>query len=136
MMKPLAAPDLSDLEALYRASYPGNWFDPRMLETGCYYGIRRDGGGGALVSARQACMCIRRRIRLQLWATSQRTTEWRGKGLGGKVTARLCQELRQKIDHIGLNVKAGNQSAIGCYERLGFTRDTHYTRNAGSHRSD
>ncbi|TMC27412.1 MAG: GNAT family N-acetyltransferase, partial [Chloroflexi bacterium] len=37
---PLTVADLPDLEALYRASYPGNSFDPRMLETGRYYGIR------------------------------------------------------------------------------------------------
>ncbi len=39
---PLSSSDIDELEALYRFSYPGNWFDPRMLETGCYYGIRQD----------------------------------------------------------------------------------------------
>jgi hypothetical protein len=43
----LSAADREELQALYRASYPGNFFVPRMLETGCYFGIRR---GGALVS--------------------------------------------------------------------------------------
>ncbi len=32
-----------DLLTLYRESYPGHWFDPRMLETGQYYGIREAG---------------------------------------------------------------------------------------------
>ena len=31
----LSGSDVDELEALYRLSYPGNWFDPRMLETGC-----------------------------------------------------------------------------------------------------
>jgi len=35
------SPAIEELNALYRASYPGNWFEPRMLETGYYYGIRR-----------------------------------------------------------------------------------------------
>jgi hypothetical protein len=43
----LSAADTEELLALYAASYPGNWFVPRMLETGFYFGIRR---GRALVS--------------------------------------------------------------------------------------
>src|SRR5262249_9573055 len=33
--------DAEELRALYEESYPGHWFVPRMLETGCYYGVRR-----------------------------------------------------------------------------------------------
>jgi predicted GNAT family acetyltransferase len=36
------------------------------------------------------------------------------------VTAQLCKSLLNKIDHIGLNVKSDNKSAIRCYEKLGF----------------
>jgi len=39
----LSASNLPELQALYAASYPGNWFDPRMLETGHYYGLREEG---------------------------------------------------------------------------------------------
>jgi hypothetical protein len=35
----LSPADRPALENLYAAAYPGNWFDPRMLETGCYYGF-------------------------------------------------------------------------------------------------
>src|SRR5262249_48986216 len=38
--------DLPDLEALYAEAYPGTWFEPRLLATGRYVGIRR---GGRLV---------------------------------------------------------------------------------------
>jgi hypothetical protein len=38
--------DLPSLQALYMASYPKNWFDPRMLETGHYFGIKE---GDAIV---------------------------------------------------------------------------------------
>ena len=35
--------DLDDIEELYARAYPGTWFQARMLETGRYVGIRRDG---------------------------------------------------------------------------------------------
>jgi ribosomal protein S18 acetylase RimI-like enzyme len=39
----------------------------------------------------------------------------------------LCQELlRAGIEHVGLNVKADNRSAIACYENLGFQRVADY----------
>ena len=38
----LTIKDEEEILAFYRASYPGNWFDARMLETGCYFGIRVD----------------------------------------------------------------------------------------------
>lgn len=39
----LDADDLPALRRLYDVAYPGNWFDPRMLDTGQYVGVR-DGG--------------------------------------------------------------------------------------------
>lgn len=36
----LGQDDHDELVALYRRAYPGSWFDPRMLETGQYYGVR------------------------------------------------------------------------------------------------
>jgi len=46
--------------------------------------------------------------------------EHRGRGHARAVTARLCQHLAESTDHIGLNVKAHNVTAIRCYESLGF----------------
>ena len=47
----------------------------------------------------------------------------RGQGLGTAVTARLCQELlRAGMECVGLNVKADNQGAVACYEKIGFAR--------------
>ena len=39
----LGESDLADLGALYEAAYPGTWFEPRLLATGRYIGVRRDG---------------------------------------------------------------------------------------------
>lgn len=44
---PLGPSDLDELQAFYARAYPDNWFDPRMLETEAYAGVR---SGGALVA--------------------------------------------------------------------------------------
>jgi hypothetical protein len=36
--------DLPAIETLYRQSYPGNWFDARMLDTKQYFGVRDEAG--------------------------------------------------------------------------------------------
>jgi ribosomal protein S18 acetylase RimI-like enzyme len=116
---PLCEADVDDLQALYAASYPGNWFDPRMLETGFYQGIRRN---GALVSV-AGVHVVSQTYRVAALGNITTRPDVRGQGLATVVTARLCQELlRAGIEHIGLNVKADNPGAIACYERIGFER--------------
>ena len=112
----LSTSDLDELQALYRLSYPGNSFDSRMLETGCYYGIRQ---GKELVSVAGIHVCS---PTYRVAAIGNVTTHpaYRGQGLATIVCAKLCQSLLQTIDYIGLNVKADNISAIRSYERLGF----------------
>jgi ribosomal protein S18 acetylase RimI-like enzyme len=109
--------DASEVQAFYNASYPGNWFDPRMLDTEMYFGQRIDG--------RLACIAG-----IHVYSPAERVAalgnivtrpDARGKGLATRVTARLCRELLRHVDHIGLNVKADNAAAIACYRRLGFT---------------
>lgn len=46
--------------------------------------------------------------------------QFRGQELAKVVCAKLCQVLLQKVEQIGLNVKADNKSAITCYTKLGF----------------
>jgi ribosomal protein S18 acetylase RimI-like enzyme len=110
--------DLHDLESLYSTSYPGNWFDSRMLETGYYYGIKRD---GQLISV--AGIHVYSPV-YQVAALGNITThpDWRGRGFGTSVSAGLCRELLQTVEHIGLNVKADNKAAIVSYEKLGFEK--------------
>jgi GNAT superfamily N-acetyltransferase len=119
----LSAADTEDLLALYGTSYPGNWFDPRMLETGFYFGIRR---GGALVSV-AGVHVVSQRYRVAALGNITTRPDCRGEGLGTAVTARVCQELlRAGIECIGLNVKADNGAALACYGRLGFIRVADY----------
>ena len=108
--------DVAALEALYQESYKENWFDPRMVETGQYYGIR---AGDQLVCA----------AGIHVFSPEQRVAalgniathpRFRRKGLASRTVARLCQSLLRAVDHVGLNVHADNHGAISFYEKLGF----------------
>jgi ribosomal protein S18 acetylase RimI-like enzyme len=119
----LSAADTDDLLALYGAGYPGNWFVPRMLQTGFYFGIRR---GGALVSA-AGVHVYSRPYKVAALGNITTRPDARGQGLATAVTVRLCQELlRAGVECVGLNVKADNRSAIACYEKVGFERVADY----------
>ena len=113
---PLGVEDLGALQQLYAAAYPGNWFDPRMLQTGQYVGLWEDGrllsaGGVHVYSPRYGAAAIGNITTL---------SERRGQGLAGRVTAQLCRSLLKTVTVIGLNVLADNAPAIACYRRLGF----------------
>jgi ribosomal protein S18 acetylase RimI-like enzyme len=119
----LTASDMDELLALYAASYPGNWFVPRMLQTGCYFGIR---SGGALVCVAGVHVYSPHHKVAALGNVTTRP-DARGQGLATAATAKLCQSLLQAgIEHVGLNVKADNHPAVACYKKLGFERIADY----------
>ncbi len=108
--------DRDDLVHLYDESYPGNWFDARMLETRQYFGLRVE---GQLVSV-AGVHVYSRAYRVAAIGNVVTHSAHRNRGYGTLVTARLCQSLLGTTDHIGLNVKADNAPARACYTRLGF----------------
>jgi RimJ/RimL family protein N-acetyltransferase len=114
--------DLPEVLELFEASYPGNWFDPRMLDTGQYLGARIDGRLCAVAGVHVYSEAYR------VAALGNITTrpELRGRGLAGLVTGELCRRMRRTVDWIGLNVHAENTAAITCYRRLGFARVADY----------
>jgi GNAT superfamily N-acetyltransferase len=112
----LGPPDLDDLLRLYEQSYPDNWFDPRMLQTSQYFGLRVE---GQLVSA-AGIHVYSPHYRVAAVGNIVTHPAHRSKGYAGLVTARLCQSLLEKADHIGLNVKTDNAAALSCYRHLGF----------------
>lgn len=112
----LTPQDMPAIKRLYEASYPGNWFDARMLETHRYYGVRIN---DEIVSI-AGIHVYSPRYRVATLGNVTTHPAYRGQGLSTKVCARLCEVLAQEVDHVGLNVKADNSSAIGLYKRLGF----------------
>jgi ribosomal protein S18 acetylase RimI-like enzyme len=119
----LAPGDLDEVERFYASAYPGTWFQPRMLETGRYVGVRRDG----------ALVCV---AGVHVWSPAWRVAalgnvatrpEARGTGLATAACARLCRTLLDDgIDTISLNVRADNHAAIRAYEKLGFAHAADY----------
>ncbi|MFD2765180.1 GNAT family N-acetyltransferase [Micromonospora eburnea] len=118
--------DLPALLDLYAAAYPGNWFDPRMLDTGQYVGIR-DGGDLVAVAGVHVWSPTWRVAALGNVTTHPRL---RGRGLAAAAVAALCARLRADVDHVTLNVRADNAAAVRLYERLGFTRAADFTECA------
>lgn len=108
--------DLSQMLQLYEEAYPGNWFDPRMLQTRQYFGIKID---NKLVSV-AGIHVYSEKYKVAALGNIVTHPDYRGRGFAGSVTARLCRSLSKHVDHIGLNVKASNDVAIALYERLGF----------------
>jgi ribosomal protein S18 acetylase RimI-like enzyme len=107
---------LDELLKFYEQSYPGNWFDPRMLETNQYFGIRE---GRRLVSV-AGVHVYSPEYRVAALGNIATLPSCRGNGYATKVTAKVCQSLAKDVAHIGLNVKTDNRAAISCYRRLGF----------------
>ena len=112
----LTADDLDEMLQLYEDAYPGNWFDPRMLETGQYFGVRNQ---GRLVSVAGVHVCSQD-YKVASLGNVVTHPDFRGAGLAKSTTARLCQSLAETTEHIGLNVAADNAAAMNLYEKLGF----------------
>ena len=113
----LAEDDVDELGELYAAAYPGTWFEPRLLATRRYVGIRRDG--------RLACVAGVH-VHSPRWGVAAlgnvaTLPELRGRGLARGACAALCGLLLEDgIDTIGLNVHRDNEAAVRAYTRLGF----------------
>jgi ribosomal protein S18 acetylase RimI-like enzyme len=118
----LTPQDAERLTAFYQESYPGNWFNPRMLETGQYFGIER---GGKLVCA-AGVHVYSRAYRVAALGNIATRPELRGQGLATRATARCCRALLHRVDHVGLNLLAKNGPARACYRGLGFEKTASY----------
>jgi len=119
----LSSADIAEVEGFYGRAYPGTWFQPRMLETGRYVGIRRNG----------MLDCV---AGVHVWSPTWRVAclgnvatapAARGAGLATAACARLCRILlADGIETISLNVRADNAAAIRAYEKLGFAHAADY----------
>lgn len=116
-IKRLSIPDLQSLKDFYKISYPNNWFDSRMVETGKYFGYfdknKLIGVSGIHVYSSEYHIAALGNI-----ATHP---DFRGQQIAFKLTSVLCNDLKKDCEIIGLNVKSDNLAAIKCYEKAGFT---------------
>lgn len=118
----LKTDDIDEIQSLYKEAYSDNSFDPRMLETGMYSGIREN---DKLVSI-AGVHVYSEEYRVAALGNITTHTKFRNKGYGKIVTAHLCRSLANKTDTIGLNVSQSNSAAVKCYEDLGFRFNAPY----------
>ena len=118
----LGAGDRIALQDLYARAYPSNWFDPRMLETGEYFGVRQSNriiavAGVQVVSPGQGVAALGNIVT---------DPDHRRRGLARRCTAAVCRLLLRRVDIVALNVATDNEGAIACYRELGFENTAPY----------
>jgi len=108
--------DLEDMLGLYKEGYPGNWFNPKILRARQYFGMRLK---NRLVSI-AGVHVYSEKYKVAALGNIVTHPDYRGRGFAKAVTAALCQSLLERVDDIGLNVKAENAAAVTMYRKLGF----------------
>ena len=111
-----------ELLSFFKESYPGHWFDSRMLQSGMYFGIKRD---NKIVSA-AGIHVYSRKYKVAALGNIATHPDYRCRGLAKSVTSKLCKTLKTSVETICLNVHSENISAIKCYKALGFDIFTEY----------
>jgi ribosomal protein S18 acetylase RimI-like enzyme len=108
--------DLQKVEEFYAISYPHNWFDKRMLETGKYFGYFINN----LLSGISGIHVYSAEYRVAALGNIATHPDYRGQQIGFKLTSKLCTDLCKSVDYVGLNVRSDNEFAIKCYKKVGF----------------
>jgi len=119
----LVPADERELLAFFAEAYPGNWFDPRMLATRAYFGVRDEDGVLAAVSGVHV---VSDRTRVAALGNVATLPARRGRGFARTAVAATCKALFDRVDLIGLNVQSENAGAIALYRALGFERCAQY----------
>jgi ribosomal protein S18 acetylase RimI-like enzyme len=112
----LGPTDEPEILEFYEAAYPDNWFDPRMLATGYYLGVRVEGRLASVAGIH----VYSPQYRVAALGNIATHPEYRGRGFAGHLTSQLSRRLSRTVDYIGLNVREDNPTARRCYQRLGF----------------
>jgi RimJ/RimL family protein N-acetyltransferase len=112
----LSPDDLEATLAIYR-HYPDNFFEPARLEQ---RGVLGGMANGELVTVAGTHVCSTR-YRVAAIGDVVTIPAWRGRGLGGEVTARLTGTFFEAgIELVVLNVAEANDAARRAYARIGF----------------
>jgi ribosomal protein S18 acetylase RimI-like enzyme len=121
---PLTEASCEEVAAFCDEQYPGNWFEPEMLATGYYRGIRETNRLIAIAGVHS----VSREYGAAALGNVVTHKDMRGCGLGRETTLAVCHALQNDgVDVIGLNVNAANEAAIRCYRGLGFIKTGEYT---------
>lgn len=112
----LSMADADSITAFYDHCYPGHWFRAHMLQSGQYFGVRRQGAwacvaGVHVYSPAQSVAALGNVVT---------RSDLRGQGLATQVCAALCRSPQRITNTIGLNVQEENGPALACYRKLGF----------------
>ena len=118
----LSEADRERIAALYRAAYPGAFFDERTLGIGRTIGVF----AGDELAAIAACHVYSRQYSVAAIGAVATHPEYRGRGFCTAATRALIELLADDVETIALNVHCENKSAIRIYERLGFERRHYY----------
>jgi len=121
--------DEGAIRALLAEAYPHNFFEPRMLDSGLYLGVRRDGQLLAM-----AGLHVRsERYRAAALGNVATHPDARGYGLARGLTAAVCRRLLDRgVARIGLNVREANTAGRALYEGLGFNTRLQYQEGVAS----
>ena len=112
----LTRKDEADLVDLFARAHPGNYFEPRTLDTGETVGVRFR--GRLIATAGVHVFSPARGVAAIGNVVTDR--QYRRRGLARACVVDLCRSLRERVALIGLNVMAGGMDAIGLYRSLGF----------------
>lgn len=120
----LPAGAIDELRAFYEGgAYAADenderFLEPYMVENWPYACVRDDGR----IVAAGGTHVLSEHYRVAAIGNLATRPEYRSRGFGRAISARLCAVLHEHADHIGLNVHADNRAAIACYLGLGFER--------------
>jgi ribosomal protein S18 acetylase RimI-like enzyme len=111
--------DTAAIMELYQ-HYPDNLFEAYQLETGYYFGVRDPELGLASIAGIHV---FSEEHDVAVIGNFVTHPDRRGEGLASACTARLLDELFERVSFVALNVQADNAAAIHMYGKFGFDKN-------------
>ena len=111
--------DTAAIMDLYQ-HYPDNFFEPYQLETGLYFGVRDEELGLASIAGIHV---FSEEHDVAVIGNFVTHPDRRGEGLATACTARLLDNLFERVSFVALNVQEDNAAAIHMYTKFGFGKN-------------